>query len=1051
MHRRKSQLLDRRKSTSSVRSVHLEHINPATAERDARAAATQAFARSQGHSATDATLWPPSRTNQSSKNDGTHHNRNSYSSLHRQQSIRFVPSRTSRTIRSHTMTSDITPDPNLSTPRTSTATNSREPRSMSRASATGIVSAAKGMAGDYINSLFVGEEHYTPEDDVASLPSSYRKIRKSRSMITSSGVSVTSRNYTQASTSTVADRMPAPSIGSSILERDENIPPAGLKAPKSMSFLRNRRDYPALFSQRRGGVSKGLFSDGGTRASDNRERPLKSQPSTFLRPKSMGADKFRMSMRDTSNDAAPVDERLPKDGSLRIRARKVSSNFKHKLKSFFNLTKGDSNEASFPPQQIEASRSHNTDWEDEEINEDAFPFQSAYDEAAISRVPSGVPSLHAVPSNQQLRSRQGSLESLNSEKRASDDRSRVTSWSNSDTNTINTMHSNREQQRLSIIREDGVHFPSSSVGLMSAGSRTGSSSHAKNSNKSVRHLPPPIPHQPATVDSQRIYSALMKKLNDTDQRSQNSEVQRQRSIDDFINSGVPPPRGSSRDYIVRGANTPPTIRRVMPESLLIASKSAGKKPVTRSLREGIDESPLHSMSGSLRRRFPPSASAPGAYEDEGFKDGGDIPPIPRIEAPTPPPRALSNRSSAFFASPTCHLFRTQSPYRRAIQDSMKAESEKSQLKSPEFNPWMGSLSSLPIRRPSMCESDMDKKMQYAKSIYSSNTEDPITTSSKNQVDNFPVPSNTHGDATIFIDPPVYRPTPPPVPKHREASSSSSVEWKTWLSANVSKLEGSPNGVNTSVLEYVVPSSRSSGHVREQAQINDEDDQSPVEVYKPTGANGVLAPIEHNARASSQASRRISNSRSLNTFYDRGNKEAESPAIQSRNVLCSTPSLASMGSTQEENISTEPARKGVFDSLRRRSLAHRPSLNTLPGNPTSRKLVKKQPGLKSYTTPTPSPRLTAGADKQYSNLSGTPDSKSKLGIAASTKSENVSPRAGAGAGADEDPYDTQGSGVLGPGVEGSPQTFGSKKIVDLFLSSRRRRMASGGEEGSSMFL
>ncbi|KAI1764429.1 hypothetical protein GGR53DRAFT_530700 [Hypoxylon sp. FL1150] len=1051
MLRRKSQRLDRRKSTSSVKSVILEHIHPARAERDAQAAATQAFARAQGRSATDATAWPPSRTNESSKNDAIHDSRNNGSPLRRQQSIRFFPSRTSRSTRSHTTTGSVAPDPNTSTSRTKATTNGGEPRLRSKASATGMVSATKGMAGDYINTLFASEECYTPEDDIASQPSSYQKIRKSKSMITSSGVSVASRNHTQVSNATSANRILPPSAGSSILEGNENIPPTGLKAPKSMSFLRNRRDHSAIFSQRRGSVSKGLFNDGGTKASENREVPLKSQPSAFLRPKSIAADRIRKSMRESSNDDTPMEERLPKDGSLRIRARKVSSNFKHKLKNFFNIAKGESNEASLPPQQIEATKSHNIDLEDDEIN-DGFPFQSAYDEAAISRVPSGVPSLHAVPSNQQLRSRQGSLESLASERKASDDRSRVTSWSNSDTNTINTTHSNRgewERQRLSIIKEDGVHIPSPSVGVMDVGSHAGPSSHAKGSNTSLRHLPPAIPNQPATVNSQRIYSALMKKLHNTDRQLQN-EVQRQRSVDDFIYSGVPPPRGSSRDYEIRGANTPPTIRRVAPESLLITSKSTGKKPAARTVREEIEpnESPLHSMSLSQRRKFPPSTSAHAAYEVQGFK-GGDVPPVPRIEAPTPPPRALSNRSSAFFASPTCHLFRTQSPYRRAIQDSIRAESDSSQLKSPEFNPWMGSLSSLPIRRPSMCESDMDKKMQYAKSIYSSNTEDPIATSSRNIVDTFSTPSDTHGDATIFIDPPAYRPTPPPVPQHRVASSSSSMEWKTWLSANVSKLEGSPNGVNTSVLEYVIPSSRSSGHVREQAQINDEDDQSPVEVYNPTGANGALAPIEHNARASSQTSRPVSNSRSLSSYYGRGSKESNSPAIQSRDALCSTPSIGNMLSTQEANPSTEPTRTGVFDSLRRRSLAQRPSLNTLPGNPTSRKLVKKQPGLKSYITPTPSPRLTAGADKQYSSLSKAPDSKSNFGIAVSTKTENVSPRAVAGT--DRDPYDTDGSGVLDPRTEDSPQTMGSKKIVDLFLSSRRRRMASGGEESSSMFL
>ncbi|XXH02753.1 proteinase B [Hypoxylon texense] len=1010
MHHRtrsKSQRLSRRKSTSSGQSVHLEHIHPATAERDAQAAATQAFERARGRSATDATLWPPSRNESSNatSHEDTRERHSNDPALLRQQSVRFVPSRASRSTQNHIATDDTSPDPNPTTPRAKTTRNSGESRPTSRASATGMVSAAKGIAGDYINTLFTGEEYYTPEDDIASAPSSYRRIRKSRSMMTSSGASPVSKHYTRTSTSTVANQAPLPSVGSSALKVDENVHPGRLKAPKSMSFLRSRRDHSALFSHRRANIPEEPSSDGGARASNNNEEPLKSHPSTFFRPKSMGADKFiRKSMRDPSNDTIPVDGGAPKDGSLRIRARKVSSNFKHKLKNFFSLAKGDSNEASFPPQQVKASKSHNKDLDnDEYIDEDAFPFQSAYDEAAISRVPSGVPSLHAVPSHQQLRSRQGSFESLASEKRASNERSRVTSWSNSDTNTIRTMNSRRgewERQRLSIIKEDGVHISSSSTKLMNV------EAHAISSNTSLRDLPPPIAPQPSTADGQRIYSALMKKHNNKNEHSQRDEVQRQKTVDDFVHSDVVPPRGSSRFGEIRGANIPPTIRHVPPNFQLPPPKSTQRKLAGNAARPDarpnieLHVSPFDSVSVEERQGVPPSASASVAHEAERVKDEYDLPPaIPRIGAPTPPPRALSTRSSAFFASPTCHLFRTQSPYRRAIQDSMKTESHDSQLKSPEFNPWMRSLSGLPIRRPSACESEMDKKMEYAKSIYSSMTEDPVPASTNNTsatVDNFSKAPSAHGSATIFLDPPVYRPTPPPVPKHRVTSSASSVDWKTWLAASVAKLESPSNYVNTGGLEYAIPSSRSPGHVREEAQINDEDDQSPLEVYKPTRADGVLASIEHNTRASSQGFRPASHKTSLGSYYGKGNEEADSSAIQSRNVLCSTPSIGSMGSTQEANASTEPTRKGVFDSLRRRSLAHRPSINTLAGNSTSKKLVKKQPALKRYFTPTSSPKFTEGSDKQSRNLSGLPDLGGRFGITASAKTENVSPRTGVGA-------------------------------------------------------
>ncbi|KAI1378997.1 hypothetical protein F4677DRAFT_410286 [Hypoxylon crocopeplum] len=917
-----------------------------------------------------------------------------------------------------------------------------------------MVSAAKGTAGDYINALFTGEEYYTPEDDVASVPSSYRRIRKSRSMFTNSASSIASRNFTQSPSSVTINQLPLPSADLSNSGPDECIPATGLKAPKSMSFLRARRDQPMLFSKRRGSVPMGLSNLESTGISSNREGPLKSQPSAFLPSKSTNAERFlRRSMRDRSSDTLPTDGKIPKDGSLRNRARKVSLNFKHKLKSLFSLVKGDTDESAFPPQQIEAPKSHVTDFENADyMKDDEFQFEPASDKAALSRVPSGIPSLHAVPSHQQLRSRQGSVESLRSERRASDERSRVTSWTNSDTNTLNTLNSHRgewERQRLSVIKEHGMHISSSSARL------PGTDTHVVNSNTSVRSLPPPIPAQPATVDSQRIYSALMKRLNEVSKRSQRSEVSSQRSNDnDFINTAAVPLRGSSRDQEGREPSLPATIRHVTPDSCSDSAsvRTIERKPVpnNREAKMESNKASFYSNAGSTLegRALPFPAISPLTDEAKGLADRDDgSPPVPRVGEPPTSARTLSTRSSAFFASPTRHLFRTRSPYRRALQDSMRTDTQSTCLKSPEFNPWMRSLTSLPIRRPSTCESEIDKKMQYAESIYSSTTEDLVAGPSNNTsavVDNFPMPRLTHGDATIFVDPPVYRPTPPLLPQHRVASSASSVEWKTWLSANVSKLEGTPSGTDTAVLEYAVPSTRSTGHIREEAQINDEDEQPPLEVYKPTRPDSALATIKHNTRASPQTSRPTMKSSSPVPDCDKENEAPGPFMVSSRSGLRTTPSLASMRSAREAKASTEPRSKGALDSIRRRSVAHKASLNTLAGNPTStRKLVKKQPGRKKYVTPTSSPRLAAAVDRQFGKVDGSTDSERKLGVVASMKTENVSPMT------DADPYGVQGSGVLGPETDVSSQSMGSKKMVDLFLSSRRRRMASGDDGGVFM--
>ncbi|KAI2637763.1 hypothetical protein GGS26DRAFT_426660 [Hypomontagnella submonticulosa] len=1057
MYRRKSNKfhkLDRRKSVSSTKSVQLEHIHPEIAERDAHAAATQAFARARERSATDTTLWPPPRSNASTGTggyNGSPDRRSDSSAVRRQQSVRFVRTRTTQ---NHTIVEETMPGTNRNIQQANVASNGIGCRPTSRASAAGMVSAAKGTAGDYINALLTGEEYYTPEDDIASAPSSYRRIRKSRSMFTSSEASMTSRNYVEVSNS-VAMNQPDPSpVSSSSLVLDENVPKAGLKAPKSMTFLSSRRDQSMLFSKRRGSVPLGPSNGESTRTPSNKGVPMKSQSSVFLRPKPASADKFlRRSMRDDSNDTLPIDAKIPKDGSLRNRARKVSHNFKHKLKSFFNMVKGDADDTEFPPQQIVASKSHNTDLGSSEyMRDDESQFDPVGEEAALSRVPSGIPSLHAVPSHQQLRSRQGSVKSLRSERRGSDERSRVTSWTNSDTNTINTMNSHKgewDRQRLSVIKENGTHISSSSA-------RPGNTAQRLMSNTGGHFLPLPMPPQPVTVDSQRIYSALMKKLNDTRKQSQRSEMQRQISVDNFMTTGTVPPRGSSQGHDSGRPGSRATIRHVTSDDFSDSSsvRTTERKLVAsiRGVRTEPNETSFRlELESTPERELPQPASTSILREAERFAEGNSQPcPIPRIEEPSPPARTLSTRSSAFFASPTCHLFRTRSPYRRALQDSIRTESQNTHLRSPEFNPWMRSLTGLRIRCPSTCESEADVKMQYAESIYSSTSDEPATGSLNAKTaaaTNFSKPLTTHGDATIFVNPPVYRPTPPPAPKHRETSSASSVEWKMWLSANISKLESTSGRADTTVLEYAMPS-RPSGHIRENAQINDDDEQPPLEVYKPTRPDSALATIEHNARASPQTARPIRRSTSPIHHYDKENEVPERPATRSRTALRTTPSLASIASAREAKASTEPTRKGTLDSLRWKSLARKPSLNTLAGNPMSastRRLVKRQSDLKTYATPTPSPRHMPAAKD------GSADLKRRFGgEMANNKTENISPNTACGGDADMDPYGAQGSGVFGPGMgtgtELTPQSLGSKKMVDLFLSSRRRRMASSDDAG-----
>ncbi|KAI0476467.1 hypothetical protein GGR56DRAFT_642844 [Xylariaceae sp. FL0804] len=900
-----------------------------------------------------------------------------------------------------------------------------------------MASAAKGAAGDYINALFIGDEHYTPEDGIASAPSSYRRIRKSRSMFTNMGPNMASRGY---------DGNNLPQSTSLPWQPDDNVRPANLKAPKSMSFLRNRRnacragqdDVPVMSSTKEFvGTLKG------------KRRPLKPQSSAFYRSSQASQDStFKRSMRDSSNSSTSTDVKFPKDGSLRRKARKASQNFKHKLKNFLGMAKGDNDEASFPAQQIEARRSRvaGIDYAGEALEENFRP-ASLGGEGALSRVTSGVPSLHAVPSYQQLRSRQGSLESLRSMRKSSDERSRVTSWSNSDTNTFNTASTHRgerERQRLSIINEHGTHVSSSSA------RRHNVSNRAIYHSTSAASLRPPVPPQPVTVDSQRIYSALMKKLDDDQKRAQADRMQRQRSIDSFMTKGTVPSRGSSLSSHHRVPPTP-TIRHVVSpsESEGVSGQVIKRKPLAGSKKPDNEVNASGPQTSAATHRRPgitPSASAPlaGGPAQSKTPDWGFL-SVPSRGEPPSSARTLSARSSAFFGSPTCHLFRTQSPYRRALQGTIKTAEEEAQPKTSEYNPWMSSLSSLPIRCPSTCESEIDKKMEYTESIYSSNADDNANSASNTAplVDGFPKPPSVHGDATIFLDTPSYKVDQPVQFRHRVTSSSGSSEWKNWLSANVAKLRESSIHPSIDPAHTYRP-----GHVRETAQVNDDEEDLDTESYG-TAQDQSVPSLGIDGKAGSPPSvERTVDGETVTSELEKEDQLVEVPPLPKKS------SLRTRSSTGTIPCAVLTSRAEVCDEARctprpdaQSSFGHANSLSVLSGGNQSggrgagpARFVKLQSRPRDSPTPSSSPGLASAVEKQFRKVSSSTDSRRRLNGSALAKSENVSPHLGR----DDDPYGIEGAGVLGPGKDVNGRTTGSQRMVDLFLSSRRRRMTSSND-------
>ncbi|RSL68603.1 hypothetical protein CEP54_002704 [Fusarium duplospermum] len=462
--------LSRSKSTSSVarNPVHaLESIDPAAAERDANIAALLSYHRAQERPSNEiiaASRDPASFFLDSS--DGA-------ASMARQSLERSG----SVTSRQGTATSVRFAGPAAARPRRNLALRASEGRdsptkATSRINVFGNTSARPSSTMSFHTDR---PAHYSlTRQDAASMPFSFRKLRKSRSMYTSSRA--TTANASSYSMPAKGRLPPTHSLYKA--PNNENEPPknatsdaTGLRASASMRFPKNHQGMAAsrLNSCAENDVVVRLAREMYCEHMEEQER-LQAQPSASVQlrnRRSEGSTGLRKSLRNSSNNSTVLSSAFSVNGTsvfkqqgLRKTARKVSNGLRSKLKGLFNRGKSASGSEKREGDQGTDGNDSDGDTCLHTSNDEGT------EEASMFRVSSHIPSMHGTTSNQQPRSRKGSFESIeNAEQQVSDDRSRVTSWTNSVTNTVSSteMLGEWERQRLSAIKEDGMHISSSSA------------------------------------------------------------------------------------------------------------------------------------------------------------------------------------------------------------------------------------------------------------------------------------------------------------------------------------------------------------------------------------------------------------------------------------------------------------------------------------------------------------------------------------------------------------------------------------------------------------
>ncbi|OOF92716.1 hypothetical protein ASPCADRAFT_509116 [Aspergillus carbonarius ITEM 5010] len=323
---------------------------------------------------------------------------------------------------------------------------------------------------------------------VAALPSSYRRLRKTRSMFS------TGQRYTRGSFG-----MPSPepfknSLAGKAVSQDD--PRACGTLRRSMSFFRgDSRTSDALRHAKSHDAAIELARSHYQQSGDH---PYKPRKSSLSAPKLRREHKpFRKTLRSVVLDAdaasMPPSTQRTTNAPSYGKARSLSSSIKKGIKKVLGLSK--------PPVQLRAERSPSydqkrTQYKDSTVSE--LYADSLKDNVGTTDLTRSEGAVGPVTHHEFRRT--GSSESL------ATSRSRVTSWADSTiANTIVTPKAG-DRSFLSIIdeRESSTLQPKSS------------------GDDSFSTWSPPKPD--GMIDSQRLYSALMKRIDGNNKRNASEEI-----------------------------------------------------------------------------------------------------------------------------------------------------------------------------------------------------------------------------------------------------------------------------------------------------------------------------------------------------------------------------------------------------------------------------------------------------------------------------------------------------------------------------------------------
>lgn len=957
--RQNSRTLRQQKSTSSVLSS-LDRLDPSISQHQAQMAAKYAFALAQKRSSTDQGFHAGYTESYVSGTETTSQSQKSHldgpgltKSVSQRQNIQFTRSDAARTYTSRIMedaSNQLFSEESVATSRQNIVTK-MPPKAVHHPSANSasVESSSHLRASkDYLSTLARCDVFCTPEDDIASIPSSYRRLPRPKSMVFPA-ISRTSISNSNGSDGHYTD-----------LRRGLSL--RTLRTPGSHNGLMRQYISSTPVTQ---GMTPTTIQMAQEQFLDQIEkRQLKEQTSFLSNDRRQTREKpFRKTLRGSmsyskSAGITPDNDARSKDQAFRDKARKISETIRNKLSRLFRRSRG-----YIAPIQGQEAVSAAPVSEDlyENIAYKGVNYRvRSHENPMVSSMPTSnnhYPCLF----DEQLQSSSASETSSANDKE--NEESRITSWGSTIVSSTIEQGSQIDVQREKQLQISGNRETHS----------TTASSHQQTTNKPTladTSLLRPVArnHQLSNqlstpIDSARVYSALMRRLNG----------KLTKEIDH-----------SAEDTRIEGtgdAKAIPALRS------LVDYQSDVQKDFVPVTMQDIPRSAPSSME-AVKRGFPLSPQDIAALNEKDSSTLG-------LYVNTTLPRSID-----------LYTYRNSSP---VLGESLDARAVREKATDD------AALSS------NLTSQDADTKESYTESIYSRTTsgqtpeQEEVTAQIVIDDDThqgMPLPQPATG-AAIITSRTLYRPKCPNTVRNRNSPHNSN-EWRQWVSSEMSKIEGLNNDA---IHPYRDTKPTASGHIREGSQINNED--GVVQLASTPTAECLTLPDVNIPMIADRSSPAIHWSAypQLKTPTSLGDEQLALKTVQS----CT---------------SFEKIPPTTLDDLKRSAQKMSPNHKMLFSNPS--RSTERSIRLRRATTHHNSQIRTA---ERHLAGSGTP-----IGMGGTPACSNLtSPKS------TEDVRNVYGADLTEPLKDPhDTQRFGSKCMVDLFLSSRCSR-TPGSTDESDVFL